>query len=122
MAESDHFHVLPQSDQVRVIELDLPVMIDGEDFDILNRDLLTTVGDAGAVRWVIDLSRVSYLGSAMLGLMVNVRQRIKQSDGALVLCGLNERLMDIFETSSLVRLFRIVRSRGEAIRVAERAL
>lgn len=121
MADSEHFQVISESGSVRVVELRIPPLIDGEDFDVLNNDLLTTIDESDGGQWVIDLSKVSYLGSAMLGLMVNVRQRIKRSEGVLVLCGMNERLLDIFETSSLVRLFRIARTRAEAVRIVQRS-
>lgn len=96
----------------------LPPALDGKEFDSLNEDMLGTIDEIAAGRWVIDLSKVNYLGSSMLGMMVNVRQRIKQSQGDLILCGMNDRLTGIFEASSLVRLFRITRTRAEAVRLA----
>jgi anti-anti-sigma regulatory factor len=47
--------------------------------------------------------------------MVNVRQRVKEARGRLVLCGLSPRLLQIFKTCCMERLFKIVRSRDEAI-------
>lgn len=109
------------SDSVRVVELVIPTVLDGSEFDELNEALLGELDAHAGARWVLDLSRVHYLGSAMLGLMVNVRQRVKQSQGALVLCGLSERLMEIFEACCMERLFKITRSRQDAIRSALRA-
>ena len=67
--------------------------------------------------WVIDLSAVDYIGSATIGLIINIRQRIKSAGGRLVLCGLSARIMDIFHTSSMERLFTIARSRNDAVKV-----
>ena len=69
---------------------------------------------AGAA-WVLDLSALAYVGSSVLGLMVNVRQRVKQAGGQLVLCGLSDQLLQIFHTCSLERLFVISRSMQEAV-------
>lgn len=118
MRASEHFKVIVGGESVRVIELTLPPALDGEEFDSLNQDMLGMIDEVAAGKWVIDLSKVNYLGSSMLGMMVNVRQRIKQSQGLLILCGMNDRLMDIFEASSLVRLFRITRTRTDAVRLA----
>lgn len=112
---------LLSEDGVRVIELTLPALLDSEAFDQLNEQILSTLDQQLGARWVLDLARVSYLGSAMLGLMVNVRQRIKQAGGALVLCGLSDRLMQIFEACCMERLFHITRTRPEAVRLAIRA-
>jgi anti-anti-sigma regulatory factor len=48
--------------------------------------------------------------------MVNIRQRIKDSRGQLVLCAMTPRLIEIFRTCSLERLFTIVKTRADALR------
>jgi anti-anti-sigma factor len=109
---------LPQP--VRVVELALPLSIDSNDFDRLNESLLRTLGEHPSGRWVLDLTDVAYMGSAVLGLMVNARQVIKTGGGKLVLCHMSDRLMQIFQTSCLERLFVIARSRGDAVKMAMR--
>src|SRR5262247_1897063 len=64
---------------INVLELHLPDQIDTAEFDTLNQSLLDVIQDrsqkAGdGASWVIDLARVSYMGSAMLGMIVNLRQ------------------------------------------------
>jgi anti-anti-sigma factor len=66
-------------------------------------------------KWIIDLSAVTYMGSAMLGMLVNVRQQIKAGGGRLLLCGLSKPLMTIFRTCCMERLFTIVKDRGAAL-------
>lgn len=115
---SDRFQVIA-IDAVNVIELSLPQILDSDEFDRLNDKILNALGGKAGARWVIDLAEVSYLGSSALGLMVNIRQRVKQAGGRLVLCGLSQRLLEIFHTCCLERLFTIVRDREEAIRTAK---
>jgi anti-anti-sigma factor len=55
------------------------------------------------------------MGSAMLGMLVNVRHQIKTSDGRLLLCGLSKPLMTIFKTCCMERLFTIVKDRQTAM-------
>ena len=103
---------------VHVVELDLPEVLDATEFDQFSTNLLSAVGGAPAERWVLDLGRVSYMGSAILGLMVNVRQVVKDSSGRLVLCGMSSRLHGVFRACSLERLFVISKSRTDAERAA----
>ena len=94
-----------------MIELLLPDSIDPLEFDRLN-DAILAVLDGGADKgWVLDLSHVTYMGSAMLGLMVNLRHRVKKAGGKLALCGLSQRLHEIFRTCCMERLFIIARTR-----------
>ena len=98
-----------ESGQVSVIALTLPDILDSSEFDELNSDLLGMIDQAPHRNWLLDLSASHYMGSAMLGLMVNLRQRIKAGGGKITLTGLGPKLMDIFRATSLVRLFTIVK-------------
>ena len=109
---------------VRVVELILPEVIDSDEFDVVNAALLAEVAAAvegpGAGRCVLDLSAVQYMGSSMLGLMVNARSRVRSAGGRLVLCGMSDWLIQTFHTCSLERLFVTAVTRAEAVRLAGR--
>ena len=111
------FRLIPAG-SAQILELDLPELLDSSEFDELNESVLSLVQAQTAGSWIIDLSRVSYMGSAMLGLMVNLRQRIKSGGGRLVLCAMPPSLLQIFRTCCMERLFVIARSRAEAMRIA----
>ena len=101
---------------VTLVALMLPPSLDSEEFGQLNDSLLAVIADHPSGRYVLDLSNLSYLGSSALGLMVNVRQRIKDAGGRLILCGLSPRLLQIFQTCCMERLFTIKPTRLEALR------
>jgi anti-anti-sigma factor len=109
---------LTRAGSVNLIELFLPVGLDIDEFDRLNEAVLAMIASEPGGSWVMDLSKLDYMGSASLGLMVNIRQRVKEGKGRLVLCGLSPRLLQIFKTCCMERLFKIVRSRDEAISYA----
>ncbi len=112
---SDLIRVTSVGQGVRVIRLSLPETMDSGDFDRLNESMLSTVAEQAAEGWVLDLSNLAYVGSSVLGLLVNLRQRIKQAGGRLVLCGVSENLMQTFRTCSLERLFVIRRTSDDAV-------
>ncbi len=111
---SERFNVIPVKG-VNVVELVLPQFVDSDEFDRINESLLTMLGNKADARWIIDLSAVTYMGSSALGLMVNIRQKIKQAGGRLVICGLSRRLLEVFHTCCMERLFAIVPTREEAV-------
>jgi stage II sporulation protein AA (anti-sigma F factor antagonist) len=113
-----HFHI-SQDGSVHVLTLTLPPVMDPAEFDKLNDLIGHAVDEAGPrERFVIDLALVSYVGSALLGLLVNMRQRVKNSDGRLVLCGLNDQVAKALRTCSLYNLFTIKSARAEAVTAA----
>src|SRR6476619_8089762 len=58
-------------------------------------------------RIVIGLSRVTYIDSAGIAVLILAMQDVKAYDGKFFLSGLQETLRSIFETSRLERVFRI---------------
>jgi len=115
---SANLYRLSKVGTVNVIDLTLPHALDIEEFDRLNEAVLELIRAEPEGQWVLDLSQLSYMGSAALGLLVNLRQQIKQSGGRLVLCGLSPQLVHIFKTCCMERLFKIVKSRADAVAAA----
>jgi anti-anti-sigma factor len=101
---------------VSVIDLWLPEQLDSEEFDRLNQSLLKVLDGKINGKWLLDLSAVDYMGSSVLGMMINVRQHIKTGGGKLALSGLTPRMAQIFRTCCLEKLFAISRTRDEAIK------
>jgi len=111
---------LTEEGPIKVLALLLPMTIDSSEFDRLNESVLDALGREPGAGWVLDLTGVTYMGSAVLGLMVNIRQVVLKGQGKLVLCGMSERLMRIFETCCMERLFKIVPARADALRAVSR--
>jgi anti-anti-sigma factor len=104
---------------VNIIELALPEYLDSTEFDRLNESLMGLFNEKRPKGWIIDLSQVEYMGSAMLGMMVNFRQRVQKGKGKLVLCAVSPRLLEIIRTCCMDRLFPITKTRDEAIKQAK---
>ena len=110
----DWFAVSQEGD-VHVLALTVPFQVDSADFDRLHELVLSAVTTAANGPWVMDLAGLQYMGSSVLGLMVNIRQRVRQGGGKLVLCGMSPKLHQVFRTCSLERLFVIKPHRVEAV-------
>jgi anti-anti-sigma factor len=101
---------------VTVVELALPDDLDSSEIDRLNASLPEIFADQPNSRWVLDLTNVQYMASAVLGLMVNIRHRVKSMNGKLALCQMTPRLHEIFRACCLEKLFTITRTRDDAIK------
>ncbi|MDP9175133.1 MAG: anti-sigma factor antagonist [Planctomycetota bacterium] len=108
------FHVTNEA-SAHFMHFTVPPTIDTMEIDSLIANVLASLEPASSEKWVMDLTQVSYMGSSMLGLMVNIRERIRRSNGKLALCGLSPQLMRVFQTCCLERLFLIAKTREEAV-------
>ncbi len=67
------------------------------------------------VRLIFDLHAVPYMDSSGVATLVEAMQVARRYRGALVLCGLHERVRSIFEIARLDMVFKIVDSVEEAL-------
>jgi anti-sigma B factor antagonist len=75
---------------------------------------LFDVLDKGHYCLVVDLSDTTYINSGGLRVLLSAWRRARQQQGDLNLCGLNERLTEIFEMAGFDRVFRIYATRVDA--------
>jgi anti-sigma B factor antagonist len=56
-------------------------------------------------RLVFDLSRIRFLSSMTLGLLVDIWRRLKEIGGQMRICGIQPHLMRVFRITHLDRIF-----------------
>ena len=78
-------------------------------------DTATRVIEDGATHVVVDLTRVSFIDSSGLGVLVGILKRLRRESGTLSLVITDYDLERTLELSGLDRTFAIYRSRGEAL-------
>lgn len=88
--------------------------IDHEASRELQRQLGSMVKD-GQFRLAADLSGVTYLNSAALGILVSTMKSARSRGGDLRLSGLKDSIMDLFRITRLSTIFRIYATVEEAV-------
>ncbi|MBX3058426.1 MAG: STAS domain-containing protein [Anaerolineae bacterium] len=63
--------------------------------------------DDGRTILIVDLSQASYINSGGLRCLVSAWRRAKQQDGDVLLCGLNDRLQEVFTMVGFDKVFQI---------------
>ena len=82
--------------------------------DRFREEMLSEV-DKGISYLVIDLSKVSVMNSAGLGVLLQVRDKIIKRSGRLILSGLQPLMQDIFTRMKLDSFFEICINQDEAL-------
>ena len=65
-------------------------------------------------RLIVDLSGVDYISSAGLRVMLALARRMRDSGGALALCGVGGAVQQVFELAGFLPLFTVCESREAA--------
>ena len=56
---------------------------------------------------LLDMSNVEYVSSAALGILISTHRSLRKSTGKMTLCGIPEKIADVFRICKLDRLFEI---------------
>lgn len=73
------------------------------------------VVSGGNRRIVVDFSSVDYISSAGLRVLLGLAKRMREAKGALVLCGMNDPVRQVFGLAGFLPLFAIDDSREAAV-------
>lgn len=86
--------------------LDLEGEVDVYTAPLLRQAIVDEV-EKGTKHLLVDLSKVEYLDSTGLGILIGGVKRLKEQDGSLRLLGASPRITRIFEITGLNKIFDI---------------
>jgi len=65
---------------------------------------------------IVDFEGVKFFSSAVLGMLLDIRARMKTYDGGVVISGINPQLYRVFKITHLDRIFEFFPDRSSAIK------
>ena len=83
------------------------------------RDKISELVATGAYDIVVDMHEVEFLDSTGLGVLVGGLKRVRAHDGSLRLVCTQERILKIFRSTGLTKVFPIHSSVDEAVSATE---
>jgi len=89
-------------------------LIGGDETDEL-RAAVADLFEQGNRKLVIDLSKVTYLNSTAIGVLVQAHTSYGKNGGTVKLCGINKNINNIFVVSKLTMVFDVSDTRDEAV-------
>ena len=77
--------------------------------------LKPVIDDESVSKYVINLSGVSMVDSSGIGFLVSSFNAVKKRQAAMIFCNLNNTLLEIFKSTHLHTIFKIVESEEKAL-------
>ncbi len=96
-------------DDIRIIRVQ--GRLDSLNAPVLDR-FLEQIGDGE--RLIFDFSKLDYISSAGLRVILKVAKRLNGSQGHLVLCGMEDVILEIFAVSGLLSFLQVEKSLSKA--------
>jgi anti-sigma B factor antagonist len=103
-----------QNGKIGVIEVK-GSLVGGEETDEL-RSAVADLVEQGNKNLVIDLSKVTYLNSTAIGVLVSAHTTYSRNKGKVKICGINKNINNIFVITKLTLVFETSETREDAIK------
>lgn len=78
--------------------------------------LLDLLSDQGNVRLLVNFERVLFMSSSALRALITLNKKAKDTGATLVLCCIDDNIMEAFRITRLDTVFQIKKTEEEAIR------
>jgi anti-anti-sigma factor len=76
---------------------------------------ITAIIDSGYFKLILNFNNVEYLSSAGMRLMLSVSKKLKNLEGKIVACGLNDEVMEVIKMAGFNHVIEIYSTEEEAI-------
>ncbi|TSA23812.1 MAG: anti-sigma factor antagonist [Bacteroidetes bacterium] len=80
--------------------------LDTTNYSVLEKKLMELI-DAGEIRLLVNLSKMDYVSSSGLRILLMALKRISMVKGKFALCSLQDNIKEIFEISGFTNIFEI---------------
>ncbi len=90
--------------------------LDTTNYNVLEKKLLELIDDHNE-KILVECSKMDYVSSSGLRILLMALKKITMVKGKFVLCGLQENIREIFEISGFTNIFEIYGTREEALKV-----
>jgi anti-sigma B factor antagonist len=71
--------------------------------------------ESGALKVLVDGTRLNYISSAGLRVLLMAAKKVKAANGKIILCALQNHIKEVFEIAGFSKIFTIVATRDEAL-------
>jgi anti-anti-sigma factor len=90
--------------------------LDTTNYSILEKKLMDMI-DSHHDKILVDCSKMDYVSSSGLRILLMALKKITMAKGKFVLCSLQENIREIFEISGFTNIFEIYATQDEALKV-----
>ena len=88
--------------------------IDSHTFDTLDQEIKDAI-DSGVMKIILDLSKVTYISSAGIGVLIGSQNEVSGEGGTFILISLQPGVAKVFESMGFIEFFVIVPSLEQAL-------
>lgn len=103
------------TDGVTVVGIPNGCMLDGVSIQQVGTKLFDLVEKEHKNKLLIDFADIRFMSSQALGILLTLRRKAEKGGATIVLTGISQKLMRVFEITNLDKMFNFFDSRDEGL-------
>jgi anti-sigma B factor antagonist len=109
-------YIVTHIDKASIIEFRVPSLMDPLQLETIGQQLNRLVDEEDQRILVLDFSKVEYLSSQAIGIVIGLHRKLSAlPNSKLLLCGVNEKLMQLLKITRLDRVLTVKPTQKEAV-------
>ena len=100
---------------VTVVDFQEARLLEAQQIEAIGRELYRLVDEMDRKKLILDFSKVQFLASAAIGILMTLHQKATAIKGTFIICGLRRELMKVFEIMKLTKVLRFAVNEDEAL-------
>ena len=102
---------------VTVVSFTDKKILDEQNIQIIGEQLFSLIDELGRKKILLNFGNVEYMSSAALGKLITLNKKVQGASGKLVLCNIDANIREVFEITSIDKLFVIKGDEQEGLQV-----
>lgn len=102
---------------VTIVNFEEARLLEVHVIDQIAEQLFKLVDQMDKKKLVLDFSKVQFLASAAVGMLMNLHKKSLAIRGQLVLCGMKKEIMKVFEIMQLTKVLKFAPDEKEALKM-----
>lgn len=100
---------------VTIVDFQEVRLLEAQQIEAIGRELNRLVDEMDRKKLILDFSKVQFLASAAIGMLITLHKKSTAIKGTFVICSLRRELMKVFEIMKLTKVFRFAANEDEAL-------
>ncbi len=109
-------HLMSRVEQgVTIVQFTDPKVVGRRDIKLIGAELTKMVEENGVLKMLVNVKKLQYLSSAVLGKLISLHKSLRTNTGVLKLCNVAPTIYEAFEITRLNKIFDIYKSEAQAL-------
>ena len=108
--------VVTDQDGVSIIRFSEPTLLNAFHVTEVGEELVNLIEKGGLSKIVLDLASIKMLSSQALSVLLTLRQKLTDSEGKMVISGVDPRLYRVFKVTNLQSVFEFYNDADSAVK------